>query len=67
MEWFAISMVVIFLTGLGIVTGTAIRNAYKDQDWLEVGIPCTADGMAWAVIGKTLYIGKDRATGWSPF
>jgi hypothetical protein len=30
MEWFAISMLVIFLTGLGIVAGTAIRNAYKD-------------------------------------
>ena len=30
MEWFAISMVIIFFTGLGIVAGTAIRNAYKD-------------------------------------
>ena len=30
MEWFAISMLVVFLTGLGIVAGTAIRNAYKD-------------------------------------
>ena len=30
MEWFAISMLVIFLVGLGIVAGTAIRNAYRD-------------------------------------
>ena len=26
-----------------------------------------ADGTAWAAVGKTLYIGKDRATDWSPF
>jgi len=30
-------------------------------------IAFTSDGTAWAVIGKTLYIGKDRATEWSPF
>ena len=30
-------------------------------------IAFTPDGTAWAVIGKTLYIGKDRATDWSPF
>ena len=30
-------------------------------------ITFTSDGTAWAVIGKTLYIGKDRATDWTPF
>ena len=30
-------------------------------------IAFTSDGTAWAVIGKTLYIGKDRATDWQPF
>ena len=30
-------------------------------------IAFTSDGTAWAVIGKTLYIGKDRATDWIPF
>ena len=30
-------------------------------------ITFTADATAWAAIGKTLYIGRDRATDWSPF
>ena len=30
-------------------------------------IAFTSDGTAWAVIGKTLYIGQNRATDWSPF
>ena len=31
------------------------------------GIAFTSNGTAWAVIGKTLYIGQDRATDWHPF
>lgn len=31
------------------------------------GVAFTSDGTAWAVIGKTLYIGKDRATDWNAF
>lgn len=30
-------------------------------------IAFAADGTAWAAIGKTLYIGQDGATDWSPF
>ena len=30
MEWAPILAFVVFLVGLGIVAGTAIRNAYKD-------------------------------------
>ncbi len=30
-------------------------------------IAFTSGGTAWAAIGKTLYIGQDRATDWSPF
>ena len=40
----------------------------ESTDRISTGyIAFTADGTAWAVIGKTLYIGKDRATNWSPF
>ncbi len=31
------------------------------------GIAFTSNGTAWAVIGKTLYIGQERATDWHPF
>lgn len=30
-------------------------------------ITFTADGTAWAVVGKTLYIGRDQATNWQPY
>ncbi len=30
-------------------------------------IAFAADGTAWAAVGKTLYMGQDRATDWSPF
>ena len=40
----------------------------KSIDRIRTGyITFTSDGTAWAVIGKTLYIGKDRATDWSAF
>ena len=31
------------------------------------GLAFTSEGTAWAVIGKTLYIGQERATEWRPF
>lgn len=40
----------------------------ESTDRISTG--CTAfasDGTAWAAIGKTLYIGEDRATVWKPF
>ncbi len=40
----------------------------ESTDRISTGyIAFTSDGTAWAVIGKTLYIGKDQATDWSPF
>ncbi len=53
--------------------GGAAWTQLNDQlteptDRIRTGcIAFTSDGTAWAVIGKTLYIGKDRATDWSPF
>ena len=53
--------------------GGATWTQLNDQltastDRISTGsIAFTSDGTAWAVIGKTLYIGKDRATDWHPF
>ncbi|MYB95033.1 hypothetical protein F4054_05950 [Candidatus Poribacteria bacterium] len=53
----------------GGTTWTQLNNQLTEPtDRIRTGyIAFTADGTAWAVIGKTLYIGKDRATDWSPF
>ena len=53
--------------------GGATWTALNDQltastDRIQTGyITFTPAGTAWAVIGKTLYIGNDRATDWSAF
>ncbi len=53
--------------------GGATWTQLNDQltvstDRISTGsIAFTSDGTAWAAIGKTLYIGKDRATDWHPF
>ncbi len=40
----------------------------ETTDRISTGcITFTDDGTAWAVIGKTLYIGREQATKWSPF
>lgn len=40
----------------------------ETTDRISTGcITFTDDGTAWAVIGKTLYIGREQATNWSPF
>jgi len=53
----------------GGTTWTQLNEDLKESaDRIRTGsIAFTSDGTAWAVIGKTLYIGKDRATDWSPF
>ena len=54
-------------------SGGAMWTELNDQlpesiDRIRTGyIAFTSDGTAWAVIGKTLYIGQDRATDWNPF
>ncbi len=53
--------------------GGAIWTQLNDQltestDRISTGsIVFASDGTAWAAIGKTLYIGKNRAIDWSPF
>ncbi len=40
----------------------------ESADRIRTGyVAFTSDGTAWAVIGKTLYIGEDRAIDWNPF
>ena len=53
----------------GGTTWTELNDQLTEPtDRIRTGyIAFTSDGTAWAVIGKTLYIGKDRATDWSPF
>ena len=53
----------------GGATWTELNDQLPESiDRIRTGyIAFTADGTAWAVIGKTLYIGEDRATDWSPF
>ena len=53
----------------GGATWTQLNDQLKEStDRIRTGyITFTSDGTAWAVIGKTLYIGKDRATDWRPF
>ena len=53
----------------GGVAWTQLNDQLTEPtDRIRTGcIAFTSDGTAWAVIGKTLYIGKDRATDWSPF
>jgi hypothetical protein len=53
----------------GGTTWTQLNDQLPESiDRIRTGyIAFTSDGTAWAVIGKTLYIGKDRATDWSPF
>jgi len=50
-------------------TWTQLNDHLKEStDRIRTGcIAFTSDGTAWAVIGKTLYIGRDRATDWSTF
>ena len=53
----------------GGATWTQLNDQLTEStDRISTGyIAFTSDGTAWAVIGNTLYIGKDRATNWSPF
>ena len=53
----------------GGATWTQLNDQLTEPtDRISTGcIAFTSDGTAWAVIGKTLYIGKDRATDWHPF
>ena len=50
-------------------TWIELNDQFTDStDRISTGwIAFASDGTAWAVIGKTLYIGKERATDWSPF
>ena len=53
----------------GGATWTELNDQFTDStDRISTGwITFASDGTAWAVIGKTLYIGKERATDWRPF
>ena len=53
----------------GGATWTQLNDQLTEStDRIRTGcIAFTSDGTAWAVIGKTLYIGQDRATDWSAF
>ena len=53
----------------GGATWTHLNDQLTEStDRISTGyIAFTSDGTAWAVIGKTLYIGKDRATDWACF
>ncbi len=53
----------------GGATWTQLNDQLTEStDRISTGcIAFTSDGTAWAVIGKTLYIGRDRATDWSAF
>ena len=53
----------------GGATWTQLNDQLTEStDRISTGcIAFTSDGTAWAVIGKTLYIGQNRATAWSPF
>ena len=53
----------------GGATWTELNDQLTEPaDRIRTGyIAFASDGTAWAVIGKTLYIGEDRATDWSPF
>ncbi len=53
----------------GGATWTELNDQLTESaDRISTGwIAFASDGTAWAVIGKTLYIGKERATDWSPF
>ncbi|MYF98131.1 hypothetical protein F4212_03200 [Candidatus Poribacteria bacterium] len=53
----------------GGATWTELNDQLTEStDRIRTGcIAFTSDGTAWAVIGKTLYIGKNQATDWSPF
>ena len=50
----------------GGATWTQLNDQLTEPtDRISTGcIAFTSDGTAWAVIGKTLYIGRDRATDW---
>ena len=53
----------------GGATWTQLNDQLTEPtDRISTGcIAFTSDGTAWAVIGKTLYIGQDRATNWRAF
>ena len=53
----------------GGATWTQLNDQLTEStDRISTGcIAFTSDGTAWAVIGKTLFIGQNRATDWSPF
>ncbi|MCG9129365.1 hypothetical protein JT359_17390 [Candidatus Poribacteria bacterium] len=50
-------------------TWTELNAQFNEStDRISTGfITFSSDGTAWAVIGKTLYKGEERATNWSPF
>ena len=50
-------------------TWTELNDQLNDStDRISTGfITFSSDGTAWAVIGKTLYKGNNRAADWSPF
>ena len=50
-------------------TWTQLNDQFTESiDRISTGcIAFTPDGTAWAAIGKTLYIGQDRATVWNAF
>lgn len=50
-------------------TWTELNDHLKEStDRIRTGgVAFTSDGTAWAVIGKTLYKGQERATDWHPF
>ena len=53
----------------GGATWTQLNDQLTEStDRISTGcIAFTSDGTAWAVVGKTLYIGQDRATDWRAF
>ncbi len=53
----------------GGATWTQLNDQLTNStDRIRTGyIAFTSEGTAWAVIGKTLYIGTERATDWHPF
>jgi len=53
----------------GGATWTQLNDQFEETtERMSTGcITFTADGTAWAVVGKTLYIGRDQATNWQPY
>lgn len=53
----------------GGATWTELNDQFEEStERISTGcIAFAADGTAWAVIGKTLYIGRNQATNWQPY